>query len=128
MYTNINPMKLDSRLRIESNYTTRSGERLADVAEIGSVRSGGKKLTTSPAKKSIKEVSPKRKPKAGTMYVPKEQKDLLGGKPDHKQGLEINTGKVSHNRIGSQILSPKITTSKVNLNLTREPLSNRGSA
>jgi hypothetical protein len=33
---------VDNRIRIESNYTTRSGERLADVAEIGSIRSGGK--------------------------------------------------------------------------------------
>jgi len=83
LYTNINQIKLDSRIRIESNYTTRSGERLADVAEIGSVRSGGKKLiTTSATKKSMKEVSPKRKAKAGTVYVPKDQKDLLGGKAE----------------------------------------------
>jgi hypothetical protein len=38
----LNPLNVDNRIRIESNYTTRSGERLADVAEIGSIRSGGK--------------------------------------------------------------------------------------
>ena len=38
----MNPINVDNRIRIESNYTTRSGDRLADVAEIGSIKSGGK--------------------------------------------------------------------------------------
>lgn len=38
----MNPLNIENRIRIESNYTTRSGERLAEVNELGSVRSGGK--------------------------------------------------------------------------------------
>jgi hypothetical protein len=37
LYTNLMPLNVDNRIRIESNYTTRSGERLADVAEVGSL-------------------------------------------------------------------------------------------
>lgn len=39
----MNPLNVgENRIRIESNYTTRSGDRLADVAELGSIKSGGK--------------------------------------------------------------------------------------
>lgn len=67
---NVNPLNVENRIRIESNYTTRSGERLADVAEIGSIRSGGKKNKSS--SKKGKESSMKLKPKAGTMYGTKD--------------------------------------------------------
>lgn len=43
LYTNLLPLNVDNRIRIESNYTTRSGERLADVAEVGSL---GRKFPT----------------------------------------------------------------------------------
>ena len=42
LYTNMLPLNVDNRIRIESNYTTRSGERLADITEIGSIKSGRK--------------------------------------------------------------------------------------
>lgn len=64
------PLNLDNRIRIESNYTTRSGERLADVAEIGSVRSG--KFATNSSSKKGKESVLRMKPKAGTMYGTKD--------------------------------------------------------
>jgi hypothetical protein len=67
----MNPMNLDNRIRIESNYTTRSGDRLADVAELGSVRSGGKFATNSSGKKGRESIN-RIKPKSGTMYVPKD--------------------------------------------------------
>ncbi len=44
LYTNVNPLNIENRVRIESNYTTRSGERLGgDINEIGSVKSARKK-------------------------------------------------------------------------------------
>ncbi len=64
------PLNLDNRIRIESNYTTRSGDRLADVAEIGSVRSG--KFAPNSAGKKGKETTLRMKPKAGTMYGTKD--------------------------------------------------------
>lgn len=69
------PLNLDNRIRIESNYTTRSGDRLADVAEIGSVRSGKFPTNLSNKKEKGKESSLRIKPKAGTMYGTKDQKE-----------------------------------------------------
>jgi hypothetical protein len=45
LYTNLNPLNVDNRIRIESNYTTLSGDRLAEVGEVGSIKSGGRKAT-----------------------------------------------------------------------------------
>jgi len=46
LYTNINPLNLDhNRIRIESNYTTRSGgggKILADVTDVASIKSSSK--------------------------------------------------------------------------------------
>jgi len=103
LYSNINSLNLDNRIRIESNYTTRSGDRLADVAEIGSVRSGGKTASTSIGKKN-KESSVRRKTKAGTMYGLKDKKDLMAKNESiaKSNNLEIKVNKIQqHNRIGS---------------------------
>eukprot|EP00347_Sterkiella_histriomuscorum_P015539 403356649 len=122
LYTNINPLNVENRIRIESNYTTRSGDRLADVAEIGSIKSGGKVTQNqqSSAKKG-KESALKIKPKAGTMYGPKDQKEFLIKNdsalksPQNQQDIgKIQNQRQLPSRNSNQILSPKTISNKPN--------------
>ena len=88
LYTNLLPLNVDNRIRIESNYTTRSGERLADVAEVGSLGRrfpAGTSILSSSKKPSViggrdlqTPVSMKSKQKSATVY---------GGPPPFKDQL-----------------------------------------
>ncbi|CDW79087.1 camp-dependent protein kinase catalytic [Stylonychia lemnae] len=121
LYTNINPLNVENRIRIESNYTTRSGERLTDIAEIGSVRSGGKYMINSPPKKG-QESQLKLKQKAATMYGPKDQKDFLGKSDSlikspmsNESHNKIQNTRQQLQKIGNTLMSPKIISNKPQL-------------
>ena len=63
-------MNVENRIRIESNYTTRSGERLIPegVSDIGSINSGGKRggrVGTSNKSKTQNKLASKKLSKVG---------------------------------------------------------------
>ena len=122
----MNPLNIENRIRIESNYTTRSGERLIpdvshDVASVKSGKRGFGKLSSKGG--SGLKSKPLSKPLAGNS-ASKDFRDMHKNESPFKKVsmheesksslVGITSLKSYHTRVGSQVLSPKISVSTSN--------------